>query len=239
MELRCSSGASFIASNNVTNQQARTKAASLIRAFLLGKVDNFVLMEDFPRDQNDRALNAIERRLWFHYDDVKRRHCGFLLDSPEEVLFRRCALFLDTTLEYEWPDLRGHNLAHPIIAILTGDIFRFRRVQHGKEAGEYAVWPFFRRSDMADAKGAYGQNEVKADDGPWLPTGTSGKIWVAYMALQTLFLLGGLSALIACLCIRSETLLLAGIAGVILYLLLFALDRFVRPQSSHSSVRSA
>jgi len=196
-------------------------------------------MEDFPRDNNDRALNAIERRLWFHYDDVKRHHCEFPLDSPEEVLFRRCALFLDTTLEYEWPDLRGHNLAHPIVAILTGDIFRFRGIREAKEAGEYAVWPFFRDGDMADAKGAYGQKEVKADDGPLLPTGTSGKIWVAYMALQTLFLLGGLSALIVCFFIRSETLLLAGVAGVVLYLVLFALDRFVRPQSSRSSARSA
>jgi hypothetical protein len=39
--------------------------------------------------------------------------------------------------------------------------------------------------------------------------------------------------------LQSETLLLAGVAGVVLYLLLFALDRFVRHQSARSSVRSA
>ena len=211
----------------MVNEKARAEASSIIRRFLSGTVDNFALADNFPRNNSDPALNAIQRRLWFHYDDVKQHQCEFPLNSPEEILFRRCALFLDTTLEYEWPRLRGHNLAHPIVAIFSGDLFRSRAIRDAKRAGEYAVWPFFRASDMANAKSRHGQNDIHGDEASWeLPTGISGKLALAFMVLETLSFLGGLAVLLACFVVRSGTLLASGLAGIALYLVLFGMQRF-------------
>jgi hypothetical protein len=146
----------------VANIEMRVKAASLIRSYLNGEISNHDFADNFPRDKSDSALEAVEKRLWLYYDDVRTHHCKFPPDSAEEVLFRRCALFLNTSLEYEWPDLSHHNLAHPIVGILTGGLFRFRAVQKAKSAGNYGVWPFIRKTDFEEANAKFNAGGVPA-----------------------------------------------------------------------------
>jgi hypothetical protein len=149
--------------SDMVNSEFRAKAASQIRVYLEGKIDNFEFADDFPRDKTDPALKAIEDRLWFHYDDVRPHHCEFPLHSDTEMLFRRCALFLDTKLEYEWPKLWHHDLAHPIIRILSGQFFRSNAIERAKSAGDYAVWPFFRKVDLEKARAECGPGNVTPD----------------------------------------------------------------------------
>jgi hypothetical protein len=88
----------------VINSALRVKAASLIRSYLDGKINNHEFADGFPHDKGDPALHAIERRLWFHFDDVRTHYCEVQPHSGVEILFRRCALFLDTHLDYGGPN---------------------------------------------------------------------------------------------------------------------------------------
>ncbi len=182
----------------MANADLLVKAASLIRSYLDGKIDNHDFAGGFPRDKSDPALHAIEYRLWFHYSDVGTHHCEFPLHSPVEVLFRRCALFLDTRLEYEWPRLWHHGLAHPIVRNLTGQLFRFRDIQKAQLAGDYAVWPFLRNADFEEAKAEFGADGVTADvefsEPPLnLPGRVRQGIWMTIAYLQTGLFLGAIA----------------------------------------------
>jgi hypothetical protein len=148
----------------MVNRELRQSAANLIRRYLASEIINDDFADEFPRDRSDRALQAIEQRLWLHYDDVRIHHCEFPLRSPTEELWKRCALFLDSEHEYEWTELRFHNEEHPIIGVLTGSIFRHRSTKHSKCEGDYVVWPFLRRSDFEAARLERSQEELKADD---------------------------------------------------------------------------
>ena len=172
----------------VANADLRVKAASLIRSYLDGKISNHDFADGFPRDKSDPALHAIEQRLWFHYDDVRTHKCEFPFHSAIEVLFRRCALFLDTRLEYEWPDLWHHDLTHPIIRILAGQWFRSKAIQKAKSEGDYAVWPFLRNADFEEAKAKFGADGATADAKlPELPLTRSDRLRRGlWMTIQTL-----------------------------------------------------
>jgi hypothetical protein len=174
----------------MVNRDLRAKAASQIRGFLASEITNFEFADDFPHDKSDRALRAIERRLWLRYDDARTHHCNFLPDSPPEMLFQRCALFLDTDMEYEWPDLSFHNLAHPIVGVLTGDLFRFKRIKAAKLEGDYQVWPFFRIADFEHARNQFGQDSLRADECVEPVSGGSNRLErsvpIGFAALQTI-----------------------------------------------------
>jgi hypothetical protein len=181
----------------VANADLRVKAASLIRSYLDGKISNHDFADGFPHDKSDRALHAIEQRLWFYYDDVRTHHRQFPHHSAIEVLFGRCALFLNTRLEYEWPNLWHHDLAHPIIRILTGQLFRSKDIQKAKSEGDYAVWPFLRNAEFEAAKAEFGTDGVTADaELPELPPTRSDRlrqvIWMTIAMLQTVLFFGAI-----------------------------------------------
>jgi hypothetical protein len=224
----------------MVNPQLRVKAACLIRAYLDGKIDNFEFADGFPHDKNDAALKAVEQRLWFHYDDVRAHHCEFPLHSDIEMLFRRCALFLDTQLEYEWPELWHHNLAHPIVRILSGQLFRSDAIEQSKSSGNYDVWPFLHRTDFEYTKVQFRADQITATkEASHSPVTRAEKLWqgifngVVY--LQTLAFIGFFVCLILGLFVSH--LALAGCLGCIfLYLLLWPTSRLLMKafQSMHA-----
>jgi hypothetical protein len=224
----------------MVNSELRVKAACLIRSYLDGKIDNFEFAEGFPHDKNDPALRAIEQRLWFHYDDVQAHHCEFPLQSDIEMLFRRCALFLDTQLEYDWPELWHHNLAHPIVRILSGQLFRSRAVKQSKSSGDYDVWPFLRGTDFENAKVHFGADQITATkETSHSPVTRAEKFWqgifngVVY--LQAAAFVGFFVCLI--LGLFANHLAFAGSLGCIfLYLLLWPTSRLLMKafQSTHA-----
>jgi hypothetical protein len=227
----------------VATADLRVKAASLIRSYLDGKISNRDFADGFPRDKSDRALHAIEQRLWFHYDDVRTHDCEFQPHSAAEVLFRRCALFLDTQLKYEWPNLWHHNLAHPIVRILTGQLFRSKAIQKTKSEGDYAVWPFLRNADFEEAKAEFSAVGVTADAKlPELPLTRSDRmrhgIWMAIAILQTVLFFGGI---VCCFwgVIGHPRWLASSLVCLVLYVLLLLIVRLGETRSPHSNERNA
>lgn len=220
---------------HVTNPDLRVKAASLIRSYLDGKIDNHEFADGFPHDKNDPALHAIEQRLWFHYDDVRTHYCEFQPHSGVGMLFRRCALFLNTRLDYEWPELSHHNLAHPIVRILTGQLFRSKAIRKAKSAGDYAVWPFLRNSDFEESKAAFSADGVTADAQlPELPLTRSDRLrqifWITIQTLQTAVFFGAIVCFLWGV-FGHPSWLAAALTCFILYVLLLGIVRLAsRPK---------
>lgn len=131
------------------NQEKRKRAIELIDRFLRCEITNTDFSYGFPVDDDDRALAAIRSNLWPYYCDTHtHRLTGTHALAPEaKDLFLRCALFLNSGLEYEWPP-------HQWISFRYGLMRLFglrRRVEQGfenfKKHGDFEVWPFIRRQD--------------------------------------------------------------------------------------------
>jgi hypothetical protein len=93
----------------MVNRQDRVAAARLIRDFGDGLVTNHEyddVAEEW--DWKDIGLAAVYMALQGMYDDVgTQRLTGDRQLSQERwELVTRCTLFLETDLEYEWPDAR-------------------------------------------------------------------------------------------------------------------------------------
>ena len=220
--------------------ELRAKAASLIRSYLNGEISSHDFADSFPRDKSDPALHAVEQRLWFHYDVVRTHRYQFPLDSPEGVLFRRCALFFDTELDYEWPDLSYHNLAHPIVGILSGQLFRFRAIQKAKSAGHYAVWPFIRKADFKDANAKFSLDGVIArEDLPGPPLDRARRVRLGFSIgislLQTVFFVATFLCALWGVFGHSRWLLNALICFVI-YLMLLAVGFLAQPSMGSAKI---
>ena len=89
----------------MVNSEKRRFASQLITKYPSLEITNDDLSDDFPHDESDPAFGAIWNNLWAYYDDMyshKAEGKHQLLGGDRE-LFERCALFLRTDLEYEWP----------------------------------------------------------------------------------------------------------------------------------------
>jgi hypothetical protein len=138
----------------MVNRTQRTMASSLVRKLLAGESTNDEFENQFPRDPADPALQAVYRWLWFFWDDRKTHKLteGHALKEEGRQLFERCAAFLDSDLEYEWPS--SSHMA-PVSLILLR-LLRLRKATEDRERkemerirsfGDYDVWPFLRTQD--------------------------------------------------------------------------------------------
>ncbi|XXF76806.1 hypothetical protein P2318_27670 [Myxococcaceae bacterium GXIMD 01537] len=128
---------------------ARRRAAELLRGFAEGRLSNVELDARYPGRSGDPAVHAVYARTWRYQDDYREyRLTGDLAPSEEELcLLRRCALFLETSLPYEWP-----SLARRALRAVSARIPRRGAPTISEERGDLAAWPFFRREDLAAAE---------------------------------------------------------------------------------------
>ncbi len=83
--------------------QARRTAAQAVRDFRDCRISNCDFEAKWPRyDKRDRGLLAIETMLWRSYDDLHEHKLdgGHALTQEGRDMFDRCALFLETGIEY-------------------------------------------------------------------------------------------------------------------------------------------
>ena len=139
---------------NMIDQAARERAAELVEAFAAGSASNDELEDGWPRS-GDPALREIARELWTTYDDLKEcRLDPGDLDRDLIQLYQRIALFLRSSLEYEWPVRVGGPLKESAALVLAVATLGLSRVFHvparGRflRAGEFGAWPFIRSSDL-------------------------------------------------------------------------------------------
>jgi hypothetical protein len=142
-------------------RDARRSAAQLVRRFRECEITNFEFENDWPVSREDLALRAIGTMLWSAYDDhhehrLEGRHA---LTDDGRQLFDRCALFLASDHNYEWPEHNFLGIAGlgPWFRVLTLGFswlldqwierrhHRFRAMLEA--AGDFDVWPFLRRRD--------------------------------------------------------------------------------------------
>jgi hypothetical protein len=141
----------------MADRQARRSAAVLVRRLRDGMITNDDFEREWPRSTDDRALRAIAPTLWASYSDMyphtlKGRHS---LTDCGRAFFDRCALFLDSDLEYQWPRdgcYAGKGLPRTLVVLSLGLLLPLyirqkRRYAEQEAAGESNVWPFIRRSD--------------------------------------------------------------------------------------------
>jgi hypothetical protein len=137
----------------MVDREARRAAALLIRQLYHGEITNDDFHVGWPRNSSDRALRAIGFTLNFAISENITRPLEFGEDGRTHL--ERCALFLDSNLEYEWPRDRfytGGKAPRLAFVLTLGLYLPFyiwlrRRYLEQEAARDSTVWPFIRRSD--------------------------------------------------------------------------------------------
>jgi hypothetical protein len=126
----------------MVDKENRQKAADLVEQFASRRITNFQFRDRFPKSE-DKALRAIETRLWFAYDDLREHRLvgKHALSEAWRVVFRRSILFLRAEFEYTGPESFIKTIAP------------FKRLRNfalrTKETSNVsAVWPFDSEEDL-------------------------------------------------------------------------------------------
>src|SRR5262249_52136335 len=85
----------------MVDRETRRTAALLIRQLYQGEITNDDFHVGWPRKSSDRALRAIGLTLNFAISENITRTLEF--GEEDRADLERCALFLESGLEYEWP----------------------------------------------------------------------------------------------------------------------------------------
>jgi len=144
----------------MVDRQKRDLAASLVRKFRDGEITSDDFETDWPSRSDDKALEALESRIWAFYDDhYPRRMIGREAATPEEhELLTRYAAFLDSPLPYEWSKSNFYGLGgcgclvFVSLGLLWPVDWWIKRRNAREEAalrpeGDLNVWPFIRSAD--------------------------------------------------------------------------------------------
>jgi hypothetical protein len=146
------------------DRSKRDLASKLIHQFLDGAITSDDLESEWPTNKADKALEAIGSKVWLFYDDFHpRRMVGKEAASNEErELLRRYCAFLESDIEYEWPNsnfmrLNGLGALVPLSLGLLWPIDRWLRERNAKsdammEAhGDLETWPFRSREQWSSS----------------------------------------------------------------------------------------
>lgn len=145
---------------------SRRQFAILIRQFMNCEINSVNFSESEVRfecmESEDPALKAIDGMLWSSYsEEWPHKLSGKHSLTKEGVeMYNRCLLFLESDLEFEWPD-EGRQFQQFRCGRVLGELtlgltylvdgFLDKRskafMDNYRKAGEFEVWPFIRRSD--------------------------------------------------------------------------------------------
>ena len=144
----------------MVDRQKRDLAAILVRRFRDGDITSDELETDWPSRSDDKALEALESRIWSFYDDhyPRRMNGRDAATSQERELLTRYAAFLDSPLQYEWSKSNFYALGGCgcLVFVSLGllwpvDAWIKRRNAREevklRQEGDLDVWPFLRAAD--------------------------------------------------------------------------------------------
>lgn len=142
------------------DRSKRDVAAKLVRQFRDGEINSDDLESQWPKRTEDKALEAVESRVWAFYDDHRpRRMKGREAASPEEQeALTRYAAFLDSSLSYEWSKANFYGIGGcGVLVILSLGLLwpvdwwikrRNARIEAElRKQGDLDVWPFIHATD--------------------------------------------------------------------------------------------
>jgi len=138
----------------MVDRNLRDAAAAVLEDFVDGRITNVEFEQRFPASKDDPALLAIRTESWFYYSDLSEHTLTGKrsLSREQGALLERCALFLKTALEFQWP-LPKYGLKYGLIRLLGFGWLLKRREKKEMSMGDVDVWPFLKRSDYERALG--------------------------------------------------------------------------------------
>ena len=132
----------------------------MIRRYVAGRCTNWEL-DDTEEQLSDGSAIAIWDMLYLTYSDFPEQR--FASSNNEHCdlrnLYMRSILFLESDLDYEWPEFPSSRQR----CCWLRNLFSLRRVgreqtpdedpqiAEWRKAGDVEVWPFLRRQDYRDA----------------------------------------------------------------------------------------
>jgi hypothetical protein len=124
-------------------------ARQLIDKFFAHEITSDELMNAYPSDRDDPALNAVYERLWGYWSDgYNQKSADDTRNVETRVLIGRCIAFLGSDLEYEWPAIQWFK---PTMAILRFVGLRRMAEKRARKSldkmqqyGNLEIWPFMR-----------------------------------------------------------------------------------------------
>jgi hypothetical protein len=132
----------------------RHRLREALRHLLSGQITNFDFDERTCFQSRDRAVREIASAVWGLYDDLREHRLvgGDKPTATQKDAATRCILFLQTELAWEWPVPSAAQIAASLLLdVATLGALRARRRRRYESAGDFSVWPFFRRADYEAA----------------------------------------------------------------------------------------
>lgn len=126
------------------DRAARATAARLLRAYVAGEITNDDMVDGWPRQVHDEAIDGIFNVVWYTYSDLQTHK--FEGATPElRALFERAAQFLDADRPYPWPKISWlvRLASLPTFGLLERLVYR--RVLR---AVNEDYWPYASPSDV-------------------------------------------------------------------------------------------
>ncbi len=137
------------------DKPVRKKLAEKLRQFVSGRFTNYQYEDMTPRRSPDRAIWAIQQRVWTVYDDLHEHKLTgkWALTKEGKAIVSRCILFLHSNYEYEWPKHPAENVLGAMLSLFSlGLIPKFFWNKKWIKSGNSKVWPFINQKSLDKAK---------------------------------------------------------------------------------------
>jgi hypothetical protein len=139
------------------DRQARDILAEQLRHLISCQITNDEFDDAVSWSRHDPGVVAVYGMAWRLYDDLYEHRMTGLHHVPKQGRHEiaRWILFLQSDLAYEWPPYNFvHTVNSPLNFVTLGwwDRRMARRFAEVQAAGDWDVWPFFRRADFETAR---------------------------------------------------------------------------------------
>lgn len=137
------------------DKASRRKLTEKLRQFVSGRITNYQYEDMTPRRSPDKAIWAIQQRVWTVYDDLHEHILTgkWALNKEGRAIVSRYILFLHSNFEYEWPKHPSENILGKILSLFSlGLIPRLFWNKKWNQSGNIKAWPFISQKDLNRAK---------------------------------------------------------------------------------------
>lgn len=143
------------------DRHARDKLALALRRYAAKRITNDELEDAVAWISEDQGVTVVQDMAWRLYDDTFRHHADgpHALAKDDRRSVARWVLFLQTDLEYSWPN-HDFRQSETSLDRFVADLFtagrwsrkELRNWEKFVEAGDIEVWPFQNIADEEAAR---------------------------------------------------------------------------------------
>ena len=135
------------------HRESRDRLAQALRQYVSGRLTNDDL-ESVEIDWRDRGAIAVSQMAWGLYDDMSQHRATgkHYIERKHRSEIARWIAFLYSDDEYLWPEYSFIQIVNwPMNLITLGwwEKMKRRRWEQYLEAGDFSVWPFCSKQELA------------------------------------------------------------------------------------------